>query len=203
MVRNVVAAAGANCIWTRDLKRKTTLPKTTLDKLIKSLLANNVIKAVRPVTMRNKKYYCLYETEPLVELTGGSWYEKGALNQAKIDELCRCIMTTIREAFGAYAQRDDDDNESDYDAEQSGASLDGTADMRDDDDDDDSDNARGGAADLWLSLATLLTSLNDSLSSHATLQPISTLELQQLCVKLDNQRLIDYSTIKQVHIRPS
>jgi len=61
-------------IWTRDLRFKSGLQQNQFSKVLKTLETRRLVKAVKSVKARNKKFYMLADLAPSKELTGGPWY---------------------------------------------------------------------------------------------------------------------------------
>ncbi|XP_021609496.1 DNA-directed RNA polymerase III subunit RPC6 [Manihot esculenta] len=67
-------------IWTRDMKRETSLPDNVVNKSLKVLQAKNLIKEVVNIQNKGRKHYMATEFEPSKEITGGTWYVEGNLD---------------------------------------------------------------------------------------------------------------------------
>ncbi|KAG7253605.1 hypothetical protein CRUP_028970, partial [Coryphaenoides rupestris] len=61
-------------IWTRDIRFKSNLPLTEVNKILKNLESKKLIKAVKSVAASKKKVYMLYNVQPDRSVTGGAWY---------------------------------------------------------------------------------------------------------------------------------
>ncbi|KAK3408855.1 hypothetical protein EUGRSUZ_J01004 [Eucalyptus grandis] len=84
-------------IWSRDMKRETSLPDNVVDKSLKSLLSKGLIKEVVNVQFKGRKHYLASEFEPSPELTGGKWYnEEGRLESEFINFLKDQCLKHIR-----------------------------------------------------------------------------------------------------------
>lgn len=70
----IVQAAGNKGIWLRDIRTRSNLSTTELNKVIKSMESKKIIKAVKSVSASKKKLYMLYELQPDSSVTGGAWY---------------------------------------------------------------------------------------------------------------------------------
>ena len=83
-------------IWTKDLKTRTNLHQTVLNKVLKSLeTAKKIIKSVRNVKNPTRKVYMLIGLNPSAEITGGPWFSETELDVEFINELCRVILRFI------------------------------------------------------------------------------------------------------------
>ncbi|CAF0734170.1 unnamed protein product [Adineta ricciae] len=74
VVYQLVKESGTLGIWMRDIRTKTKLSQTILNKTLKSLESKKLIKAVKSVHASKKKVYMLYEMTPDPSITGGTWY---------------------------------------------------------------------------------------------------------------------------------
>ncbi|KAK7815804.1 hypothetical protein U0070_025264 [Myodes glareolus] len=61
-------------IWSRDIRYKSNLPLTEINKILKNLESKKLIKAVKSVAASKKKVYMLYNLQPDQSVTGGAWY---------------------------------------------------------------------------------------------------------------------------------
>ncbi|XP_030052098.1 DNA-directed RNA polymerase III subunit RPC6 isoform X1 [Microcaecilia unicolor] len=61
-------------IWSRDIRYKSNLPLTEINKILKNLESKKLIKAVKSVAASKKKVYMLYNLQPDRSVTGGAWY---------------------------------------------------------------------------------------------------------------------------------
>uniref|UniRef100_G3MKQ0 DNA-directed RNA polymerase III subunit RPC6 n=2 Tax=Amblyomma TaxID=6942 RepID=G3MKQ0_AMBMU len=74
VVYKIVEEAGNKGIWIRDIRNKSGLVLTSLNKILKSLESKKLIKAVKSVSASKKKVYMLYNLEPDRSVSGGAWY---------------------------------------------------------------------------------------------------------------------------------
>jgi DNA-directed RNA polymerase III subunit RPC6 len=96
MVYVCIKAADNRGIWTKDLKVKTNLHQTVLNKVLKSLeTGKRLIKAVRNVKNPTRKVYMLVGLTPSAEVTGGPWFSESELDVEFINELCRVCLRFI------------------------------------------------------------------------------------------------------------
>ncbi len=83
-------------IWTKDLKTRTNLHQTVLNKVLKSLeVTKKLIKSVRNVKNPTRKVYMLIGLDPSTEITGGPWFSESELDVEFINELCRVCLRFI------------------------------------------------------------------------------------------------------------
>ncbi|XP_075231582.1 RNA polymerase III subunit F [Lycorma delicatula] len=74
VVYGIIEEAGNKGIWIRDIRFKSNLMPTQLNKILKLLEGKKMIKAVKSVAASKKKVYMLFNLEPDRTLTGGAWY---------------------------------------------------------------------------------------------------------------------------------
>ena len=74
VVFKIVESSGSLGAWIRDIRAKSNLGQTQLNKVLKSLESRRLIKAVKSVNATKKKVYMLYNLEPDRSVTGGAWY---------------------------------------------------------------------------------------------------------------------------------
>ncbi|XP_067681256.1 DNA-directed RNA polymerase III subunit RPC6-like isoform X2 [Haliotis asinina] len=74
LVYQIIKEAGNIGIWIRDIRYKSNLLMTQLNKILKNLESKKLIKAVKSVAASKKKVYMLYNLEPDRTVTGGAWY---------------------------------------------------------------------------------------------------------------------------------
>jgi len=74
IVYGIIEEAGNKGIWIRDIRFKSNLGMTQLNKLLKTMEGKKLIKSVTSVAASRKKVYMLYDIEPDQSVTGGAWY---------------------------------------------------------------------------------------------------------------------------------
>ncbi|XP_013382572.1 DNA-directed RNA polymerase III subunit RPC6 [Lingula anatina] len=74
LVYQIIEAAENKGIWIRDIRFKSNLLLTQVNKILKNLESKKLIKAVKSVAASKKKVYMLYNLEPDRTVTGGAWY---------------------------------------------------------------------------------------------------------------------------------
>lgn len=75
IVYTIIEEAGNKGIWMKEIRFKSNLAQTLLNKILKSLETKKFIKAVKSVAASRKKVYMLYNLEPDTTVTGGAWYQ--------------------------------------------------------------------------------------------------------------------------------
>ncbi|KAL3874059.1 hypothetical protein ACJMK2_037123 [Sinanodonta woodiana] len=74
LVYQIIKDSGNKGIWIRDIRYKSNLLLTQVNKILKNLESKKLIKAVKSVAAAKKKVYMLYNLEPDRSVTGGAWY---------------------------------------------------------------------------------------------------------------------------------
>lgn len=87
IVYTIIEEAGNKGIWIRDIRFKSNLMPTQLNKILKSLETKKFIKAVKSVAASKKKVYMLYNLEPDTSVTGGAWYQDQDFEAEFVDVL--------------------------------------------------------------------------------------------------------------------
>ena len=90
-------------IWTKDLKSRTNLHQTVLNKVLKSLeMTKKLIKSVRNVKNPTRKVYMLIGLNPSTDITGGPWFSETELDVEFINELCKvCLRFVTSKSFSS------------------------------------------------------------------------------------------------------
>ena len=92
-----ISASENKGIWTKQLKVKTDLHQTVLDRCLKSLTSKGLVKTVKSVQHSTRKIYMLAHLEPSIELTGGPWYTDNELDVEFIRLLSNACLYYIKE----------------------------------------------------------------------------------------------------------
>lgn len=87
IVYSIIEEADNKGIWIRDIRVKSNLIMTQLNKILKNLESRKLIKAVKSVNASKKKVYMLYNMEPDRTVTGGAWYQDQDFESEFVDVL--------------------------------------------------------------------------------------------------------------------
>ncbi|ENN70441.1 probable DNA-directed RNA polymerase III subunit RPC6 [Dendroctonus ponderosae] len=87
VVYKIIEEAGNKGIWIRDIRFKSNINNTQLNKVLKSLEAKKIIKAVKSVAASKKKVYMLFDLDPDSSVTGGAWYQDQDFESEFVDVL--------------------------------------------------------------------------------------------------------------------
>eukprot|EP00116_Pleurobrachia_bachei_P009088 sb/3469350/ len=96
IVFKIIEEAGNKGIWVKDIRFKSNLQLTQLNKVLKVLESKKTIKSVRPVNDSKKKVYMLFDTKPDSSLTGGAWYSESDFETEFVDILGRQTLTYLQ-----------------------------------------------------------------------------------------------------------
>uniref|UniRef100_V5EPR6 RNA polymerase III subunit C6 n=1 Tax=Kalmanozyma brasiliensis (strain GHG001) TaxID=1365824 RepID=V5EPR6_KALBG len=96
MVYSHIKDARNDGIWTKQLKNRTNLHQTIINRCLKSLEQKQLVKAVKSVKYPTRKIYMLFGLTPSIELSGGPWYTDNELDTGFINELSMAILNFIR-----------------------------------------------------------------------------------------------------------
>lgn len=87
IVYSIIEEGGDKGIWIRDIRVKSNLIMTLINKILKNLESRKLIKAVKSVNASKKKVYMLYNLEPDRSVTGGAWYQDQDFESEFVDVL--------------------------------------------------------------------------------------------------------------------
>jgi len=76
IVFKIIENSGNVGVWIRDIRAKSNLGQTQLNKVLKSLETKRLIKSVKSVNATKKKVYMLFNLQPDQSVTGGAWYSE-------------------------------------------------------------------------------------------------------------------------------
>lgn len=94
MIWQVIKNTHNKGAWTKDIKVKTGLHQNIVNKLLKTLEARQIIKAVKTKNS-TRKVYMLWEVEPSLEITGGPWFSENELDVEFIEGLGKACLNFI------------------------------------------------------------------------------------------------------------
>ncbi|KAF2765615.1 RNA polymerase Rpc34 [Teratosphaeria nubilosa] len=110
-------------IWMKELKRKTGMSnQKELDRCIQKLEGLRLIKSVRNIKAPAQRTYMLYHLVPGDDVTGGSFFDAGDLDESLIDELSNLIIFHVKQQSWAEAKTTKRKRHTTHDIEDLGAS---------------------------------------------------------------------------------
>ena len=87
-----------NGIWIRNIKKKTGISDNkAMERIVTKLQSLYLIKNVKSARSPNQKTYMLYHLAPTDEMTGGSFFDAGELDEGLVDELSNLIVFHARQ----------------------------------------------------------------------------------------------------------
>jgi len=100
IVYSIIERAGNKGIWIRDIRFQSNLSQTQLNKVLKNMESQKLIKSVKSVAASKKKVYMLNEIEPDRSVTGGSWYSGNDYESEFIEVLGQqCLRFLLEKVF--------------------------------------------------------------------------------------------------------
>lgn len=103
VVYSIIENAGNKGIWTKDIRFKCNISMLALNKVLKQMESKKLIKSVKSVTASKKKLYMLYELEPDVSVTGGTWYSNQDFEAEFVDVLNQQCLRFLQEKASTNA----------------------------------------------------------------------------------------------------
>ncbi|KAG8533754.1 uncharacterized protein KY384_001495 [Bacidia gigantensis] len=82
-----IRSSGRDGMWTGHLKSRTNLPKTVMDKVLKSLEQKRLIKTVPNYKHPARKTYMLSGLQPAEDLIGGPFFADGELDEEFVRQI--------------------------------------------------------------------------------------------------------------------
>ncbi|KDD72914.1 Rpc34 subunit of RNA polymerase, partial [Helicosporidium sp. ATCC 50920] len=98
LVLQCISSAGNVGVWTRDMKNRTHLPQTKINRILKVLEERGLVKHVKSMQNASKKVYILAELEPAKEITGGPWYGPDSFDLEFIKVLQKASRKHIKDS---------------------------------------------------------------------------------------------------------
>lgn len=95
LVFTQVREAGNEGIWTKQLKTRTNLHQTVMNRCLKALDNKSLIKSVKSVKFPTRKIYMLASLTPSIELSGGPWFTDNEMDTVFINQLCTFLCRFI------------------------------------------------------------------------------------------------------------
>jgi DNA-directed RNA polymerase III subunit RPC6 len=96
VIYTAIEEAHTKGTWIKDLKKKTNLQKEC-DVALRKLESQNLVKSIRNVKAPLQKTYMLYHLVPSDDVTGGSFFDAGDLDESLIEELSNLIVFHVKQ----------------------------------------------------------------------------------------------------------
>uniref|UniRef100_A0A914ULI8 DNA-directed RNA polymerase III subunit RPC6 n=1 Tax=Plectus sambesii TaxID=2011161 RepID=A0A914ULI8_9BILA len=87
VVYGLIEEAENRGIWIRDVRNRSGLSQTQLNKVLKTLEHRKLVKSIKTLGATKKRVYMLYELEPDASLTGGAFYSEQEFDSQFVDLL--------------------------------------------------------------------------------------------------------------------
>ncbi|EGP90809.1 uncharacterized protein MYCGRDRAFT_64857 [Zymoseptoria tritici IPO323] len=95
-IYEIIEEAHTTGIWTRDLKKKTSIAQNVVQKALSKMEKGNLIKSVKSVKAPAQRTYMLSHLSPSEDVTGNSFFDAGDLDESFRDELLNLIVFWVR-----------------------------------------------------------------------------------------------------------
>ncbi|WPH00871.1 Hypothetical protein R9X50_00370200 [Acrodontium crateriforme] len=96
-VYTYVEEAHEKGIWIKDVKKRTNINPTVVQKAMAKLESSRLVKSVKNVRNPAQKTYILFHLSPSEDVTGGSFFDAGDLDESLIEELSNLIIFHVRQ----------------------------------------------------------------------------------------------------------
>ncbi|KAK4543318.1 hypothetical protein LTR36_005677 [Oleoguttula mirabilis] len=96
MLYSYVEDAHQKGIWLRELKKRTNINQAVVQKTMGKLEAAHLVKSIKNIRAPLQKTYMLYHLVPSDDVTGGSFFDAGDLDESLIEELSNLIIFHVR-----------------------------------------------------------------------------------------------------------
>lgn len=87
LVYSYIESSGREGIWSKLLRNRTNFHMTTMNRAIKGLENRNYIKSIKTIKYPTRKTYILSKLQPSEDVTGGSFYTDGVLDDEYIHQM--------------------------------------------------------------------------------------------------------------------
>ena len=87
MVYSYVESSGREGMWTKNIRTKTNLHQTVMQRCLKNLEAKNYIKQIKTVKYPNRKMYMLAHLQASEDVTGGPFYTDSTLDDEFVHQV--------------------------------------------------------------------------------------------------------------------
>ena len=106
IVYEVIEEAYESGIWIKNIRKRSGISDNKgMDKLVAKLQRLSLIKSVKNVKAPAQKTYMLYHLAPSDEVTGGSFYDAGDLDESLVEELSNLIVFHVRQMSWVEGRR--------------------------------------------------------------------------------------------------
>ena len=95
VVYNYIESVGRDGAWIKSIQTYSNLHISVVNKCLKSLESKSLIKRILNAKNPLKKVYLLFHLQPAEDVTGGSFYTDGTLDEEFIHQLCLWIENYV------------------------------------------------------------------------------------------------------------
>jgi DNA-directed RNA polymerase III subunit RPC6 len=104
-IYEIIEEAHTTGIWTRDIKKKTSVAQTAVGKALTKMEKGNLIKSIKSIKAPAQRTYMLAHLQPTEDVTGNSFFDGGDLDESFRDELMNLIVFWVRTQSWAEAPK--------------------------------------------------------------------------------------------------
>lgn len=95
-IYEIIEEAHTGGIWTRDIKKKTSVAQNVVGKALTKMEKGNLIKSIKSIKAPAQRTYMLAHLTPNEDVTGNSFFDGGDLDESFRDELMNLIVFWVR-----------------------------------------------------------------------------------------------------------
>ena len=96
MVYQVIEESHLDGVWIKKIKQKTGIQDNSVEKMVHRFMGMGLIQCIRHIKAPLQKTYMLSHLVPGDEVTGGTFYEQGDLDEMMVKELGNVIILQVR-----------------------------------------------------------------------------------------------------------
>lgn len=96
IIYEAIENSETNGIWLKRLKVSTGVAAGNVPKIIKKLEGGQLIKSIKSVKAPAQRIYMLFHLAPAEDVTGGSFFDAGDLDEGLVEELSNLIIFHVR-----------------------------------------------------------------------------------------------------------
>jgi DNA-directed RNA polymerase III subunit RPC6 len=96
IIYEAIENSEATGIWLKRLKQNTGVAPGNVPKIIKKLETTQLIKSIKSVKSPAQRIYMLFHLAPAEDITGGSFFDAGDLDESLVEELSNLIVFHVR-----------------------------------------------------------------------------------------------------------
>ncbi|KAK8824166.1 DNA-directed RNA polymerase III subunit RPC6-like protein [Blastocystis sp. ATCC 50177/Nand II] len=97
LVYQCIERSGNQGIWIREIKIRTGLHASAINRIIKKLVQRKLIKSFKSIASKMKIMYILYDMELPKDITGGPWYFEQEFDTEFVDIISQFVRKILTE----------------------------------------------------------------------------------------------------------